>query len=305
MFLNLKELVRMSSSDGKDVLLQGFSLINTYDMLLLPNCKINIGLNVVARRADGYHDLETVFYPVPLRDNLELKVLDEDVDYRFVQHGVKVDGEAKDNLVTKEYLSLKEEFDLPALDIFLYKNIPLGAGLGGGSSDAAFMMQGVNEYFNLGLTTEDMEQRVAKFGADCAFFIKNTPAYATGIGDKLSPINLSLKDKYILLVKPDVFVSTKEAYAHVTPRPADYPLLKAIEQPIECWRERIVNDFEQSVFPNHPELAAIKQTLYDMGALYAAMSGSGSTLFGLFDRPIDEGKKVFSQHFVFMQKLAR
>ena len=167
------------------------------------------------------------------------------------------------------------------------------------------MMQGVNEYFNLGLTTEDMEQRVAKFGADCAFFVKNTPAYATGIGDKLSPINLSLKDKYILLVKPDVFVSTKEAYAHVTPRPADYPLLKAIEQPIECWRERIVNDFEQSVFPNHPELAAIKQTLYDMGALYAAMSGSGSTLFGLFDRPIDEAKKVFSQHFVFMQKLAR
>ena len=167
------------------------------------------------------------------------------------------------------------------------------------------MMQGVNEYFNLGLTTEDMEQRVAKFGADCAFFIKNTPAYATGIGDKLSPINLSLKDKYILLVKPDVFVSTKEAYAHVTPRPADYPLLKAIEQPIECWRERIVNDFEQSVFPNHPELAAIKQTLYDMGALYAAMSGSGSTLFGLFDRPIDEAKKVFSQHFVFMQKLVR
>lgn len=274
-------------------------------MLLLPNCKINIGLNVVARRADGYHDLETVFYPIPLRDNLEIKPLADEVDYNFTQRGVKVDGEAKDNLVVKVYQTLKNEFDLPPLDIFLYKHIPLGAGLGGGSSDAAFMLRGLNEYFDLGLSATDMEQRVAKLGADCAFFIKNTPAYATGIGDQLSSINLSLKDKYILLVKPDVFVSTKEAYAHVVPRAADYPLLKAIEQPIECWREQIVNDFEASVFPQHPELAAIKQTLYDMGAMYAAMSGSGSTMYGLFDRPVDEAQKVFAQHFVFMQKLIK
>lgn len=276
-------------------------------MLLLPNCKINIGLNVVSRRSDGYHNLETVFYPIPLRDNLELKPMsvNENLPYQFTQNGVPVDGKPEDNLVVKVYMAMKQEFDLPPLDIFLYKHIPMGAGLGGGSSDAATMLLGINELFELGLTHEEMERRIAPFGADCAFFIKNMPAYATGIGDQLTPISLSLKDKYIVLVKPDVFVSTKEAYAHVTPQPADYPLRQAIEQPIECWRERIVNDFEMSVFPNHPELAAIKQTLYDMGALYAAMSGSGSTLFGIFDRPVPEAETVFKQHFVFIQRLVK
>lgn len=275
-------------------------------MLLLPNCKINIGLNVVARREDGYHNLETVFYPIPLRDNLEIKVIeDEDVPYRLNLGGKPVEGDAKDNLVVKVYLSLKEEFNLPAVDIFLYKNIPMGAGLGGGSSDAASMMCGLNEMFDLGLSAEDMEQRVAKFGADCAFFIKSRAAYATGIGDILSPIALSLKGKYIVLVKPDVFVSTKEAYAHVVPHPAETPLAEAIKHPIAEWKDTVINDFEASVFPNHPELAAIKQTLYDMGAEYAAMSGSGSTIFGIFDRPVDEAKSVFEKHFVFVKKLGQ
>ena len=182
----------------------------------------------------------------------------------------------------------------------------MGAGLGGGSSDAASMMLLLNEMFALGLSPEEMERRIAPFGADCAFFVRNRPAYATGIGDELSPIPLSLRGKFILLVKPDVFVSTKEAYARVTPRPADYPLREAIMQPIETWRGTVVNDFEASVFPNHPELAAIKQTLYDMGALYAAMSGSGSTLFGIFDRPVEEeARKLFSAAFVFSKQLAR
>lgn len=273
-------------------------------MLLLPNCKINIGLNVVARRADGYHDLETVFFPIPLRDNIEFKeITDEDVPFRLSIGGASISGAAEDNLVVKVFLSLKEEFDLPPLDIFLYKNIPMGAGLGGGSSDAAAMMRGLNEAYGLGLSTEKMERRVACFGADCAFFIQDKPAYATGIGDVLSPINLSLKGKHIVLVKPDVFVSTKEAYAHVTPQPAQFALKDAIQQPIEDWKETIVNDFELSVFPNHPELPAIKQTLYDMGALYAAMSGSGSTIFGIFDRPVSEAKKVFHKHFVFTKEL--
>lgn len=274
-------------------------------MLLLPNCKINIGLNVVAKREDGYHNLETVFYPVPLRDQLEIKVLDEKegLPYRLTVGGKPVEGDAADNLVVKVYLSLKGEFKLPALDIFLFKNIPMGAGLGGGSSDAAAMICGLNELFDLGLSSEEMERRVAKFGADCAFFVQNRPAYATGIGDVLTPIALSLKGKHIVLVKPDVFVSTKEAYAHVTPKPAQMPLAEAIKHPIATWKGTIVNDFEQSVFPNHPELAAIKQTLYDMGALYAAMSGSGSTLFGIFDRPVDEAFKVFDKHLVFTQKL--
>ena len=276
-------------------------------MLYLPNCKINIGLNVVSKRPDGYHNLETVFYPVPLRDNLEVNPLnDTDAPYRLTVGGAKVEGLAADNLVVKVYLALKEEFGLPPVDIFLYKNVPMGAGLGGGSSDAASMMLLLNEMFALGLSPEEMERRIAPFGADCAFFVRNRPAYATGIGDELSPIPLSLRGKFILLVKPDVFVSTKEAYARVTPRPADYPLREAIMQPIETWRGTVVNDFEASVFPNHPELAAIKQTLYDMGALYAAMSGSGSTLFGIFDRPVEEeARKLFSAAFVFSKQLAR
>ncbi len=276
-------------------------------MLYLPNCKINIGLNVVSKRPDGYHNLETVFYPVPLRDNLEVKPLDDTAEpYRLTVGGAKVEGQAADNLVVRVYLALKEEFGLPPVDIFLYKNVPMGAGLGGGSSDAASMMLLLNEMFSLGLPPEEMERRIAPFGADCAFFVRNRPAYATGIGDKLSPIPLSLRGKFILLVKPDVFVSTKEAYARVTPRPADYPLREAIMQSIETWRGTVVNDFEASVFPNHPELAAIKQTLYDMGALYAAMSGSGSTLFGIFDRPVEEeARKLFSAAFVFSKQLAR
>lgn len=137
------------------------------------------------------------------------------------------------------------------------------------------------------------------------FFIKNVPAYATGIGDQLTPIHLSLSGKHIVLVKPDIFVSTKEAYTHVTPQPAQYPLAKAIELPIECWRDKVVNDFETSVFPNHPTLVAIKRTLYDMGALYAAMSGSGSTLYGIFDRPVPEATTVFKEHFVFTQRLLK
>ena len=275
-------------------------------MLLLPNCKINIGLNVTARRPDGYHDLETIFYPIPLRDNLEFNVIkDDDVPYRLSLGGYKVEGNSDDNLVVKIYLALKEEFNLPPLDIYLYKHIPMGAGLGGGSSDAAFMMRGINEAFKLGLLEEEMERRMAKFGADCAFFIKNTPSFATGIGDQLTPVDFSLKDKYIVLVKPDIFVSTKDAYAHVTPKQPSISLLQVITQPIEQWRDTVVNDFEASVFPQHPTLAGIKQTLYDMGALYAAMSGSGSTLFGLFDRPVPEAKKVFKDDFVFMQKLIR
>lgn len=273
-------------------------------MLLLPNCKINIGLNIVSKRSDGYHNLETVFFPIPLRDNLEFKEIEnEDVPYRLVSGGVPIEGKPEDNLIVKVYLDMKAEFNLPALELSLYKNIPMGAGLGGGSSDAAAMMKGLNEAYDLQLSTEDMEKRLAKFGADCPFFVRNKPAYATGIGDELTNCNVSLKDKFIVLVKPDVFVSTKEAYAHVTPKAPAIPLAEAIESPIETWKEQIVNDFEQSVFPFHPELPAIKQTLYDMGAVYASMSGSGSTMYGIFNRPTPEANEVFDKCFVYTKKL--
>lgn len=273
-------------------------------MLLLPNCKINIGLNIVSKRSDGYHNLETVFFPIPLRDNLEFKEIEnEDVPYRLVSGGVPIEGKPEDNLIVKVYLDMKAEFNLPALELSLYKNIPMGAGLGGGSSDAAAMMKGLNEAYNLQLSAEDMEKRLAKFGADCPFFVRNKPAYATGIGDELTNCNISLKDKFIVLVKPDVFVSTKEAYAHVTPKLPAIPLAEAIKLPIETWKEQIVNDFEQSVFPFHPELPAIKQTLYDMGAVYASMSGSGSTMYGIFNHPTPEANEVFDKCFVYTKKL--
>ena len=273
-------------------------------MFVQPNCKINIGLNVVERRSDGYHNLETIFYPIPLRENLEFEELkDESKDYELRLAGVPIAGNPADNLVIKVYLALKKDFNLPALNIELYKKIPMGAGLGGGSSDAAFMMKALNETYDLGLSVQDMERRMSSFGADCAFFIQNRPAYATGIGDILNPCSLSLKDKFILLVKPNVFVSTKEAYANIHPHAAEHSLLEAISRPIETWKDFIKNDFEDSVFPNHPELPAIKQTLYDMGALYAAMSGSGSTIYGIFNRPTPEAEKVFNKHFVFSQKI--
>lgn len=273
-------------------------------MLLLPNCKINIGLNIVSKRSDGYHNLGTVFFPIPLRDNLEFKEIEnEDVPYRLVSGGVPIEGKPEDNLIVKVYLDMKAEFNLPALELSLYKNIPMGAGLGGGSSDAAAMMKGLNEAYNLQLSAEDMEKRLAKFGADCPFFVRNKPAYATGIGDELTNCNVSLKDKFIVLVKPDVFVSTKKAYAHITPKLPAIPLAEAIKLPIETWKEQIVNDFEQSVFPFHPELPAIKQTLYDMGAVYASMSGSGSTMYGIFNRPTPEANEVFDKCFVYTKKL--
>ncbi len=259
---------------------------------------------MVRRREDGYHDLETLFYPIPLRDNLEISLANElDAPFRLSVGGKKIEGELADNIVTKVYESLRKEFKFPPIEVTLYKHVPTGAGLGGGSSDAAFMLKGLNELFELGLSDDEMERRVAKFGADCAFFIRNKAAYATGIGDVLTPYPLSLKGKHIVLVKPDVFVSTKEAYANVHPHIPQFDLTSSLKQPIETWRHTVVNDFEESVFPNHPELPAIKQTLYDMGALYASMSGSGSTLYGIFDRPVPEAEKVFKNCFVFTKPL--
>lgn len=278
-------------------------------MLAQPHCKINIGLHVTERRADGYHLLETVFYPVPLRDNLEITVRHDrcepnEVPYRLTEGGFPIAGNPEDNLVVRVYLALRREFDLPPVDIDLQKLIPMGAGLGGGSSDAAFMMTALNELFDLGLSESDMKQRVAAFGADCPYFVGRGPAYATGIGDVLAPLALSLKGKHIVLVKPDIFISTKEAYAGVTPKASDVDLRKAVQLPVSTWRDTVVNDFEASVFPSRPLLPAIKQTLYDMGAEYASMSGSGSTIFGLFSRPVPECKAVFKDCFVFTKQLS-
>lgn len=252
-------------------------------MLTFPCAKINIGLNIVSRRPDGYHNLQSVFYPVPLSDTLEIEEWEPaDGPCQFRQIGRKIDGNPSDNLVVKAFEQMREEFALPAIDIFLDKRIPMGAGLGGGSSDAASMVKLLNEKFELNLSDAEMEARVSQLGADCAFFIKARPMWVTGIGTQMAPINFSLRGWHLLLVKPEVSVPTAEAYRYVEVREPASDLRADVHLPVENWRGRVKNDFEESVFKQYPQILAIKETLYDMGAAYASMSGSGSSVFGLF-----------------------
>ena len=275
-------------------------------MIVYPNAKINIGLNVVEKRPDGYHNLETVFYPIGLQDILEIQELDTDVPdcgYRLKLTGSLLDGSPEDNLVVRAFKLLKREFDLPPVSIGLYKHIPTGAGLGGGSADAAFTVKTLNDRFKLGLTTQQMEDYCAQLGADCPFFIQNKPVFATGIGNVFHPIELNLKYKQLVLVKPDVFVSTKDAYAKVNVRHPEKQLPELLSQPIETWKDTVVNDFEASVFSKYPEIAAIKDKLYDMGAVYASMSGSGSSVFGIFEDPVENVDEIFTCMFCRQREL--
>lgn len=275
-------------------------------MYALPNAKINIGLYVVGRRPDGYHDLQTVFYPIPLTDSLEIKEARRLREpYEFIMSGLKVPDDGHDNLVVRVFMALREEFRLPPTSIFLSKHIPVGAGLGGGSSDAAAMMQLLNDYYHLDLSDIEMEKRLALFGADCPFFVRNKPVYAEGVGNVFSPVSVSLKGMYIALVKPTIHISTAEAYAGVTPRQPAVSLTDALENtPVQLWRNVVTNDFESSIFARYPQIAAIKQTLYDMGALFSAMSGSGSAVYGLFTHPVDNVAKVFSDCYTFSARLS-
>ena len=260
-------------------------------MLTLPNAKINLGLNVVAKRADGYHDLETVFYPVPITDALEVFPMDPHfpsaVDCDLKVTNIHIEGDEQKNLVVRAYQLLKQDFPtLPRIHAHLYKGIPTQAGMGGGSSDCGFMITLLNRQFQLGLTDQQMIDYAARLGADCAFFVLNQPCYAEGIGERLEPIALDLKDWYLAVVRPDIPVSTREAFSLVHPEHPAQNCRDIVMQPVETWRDALTNDFEKSVFAIHPEIGAIKDQLYEMGAVYAAMSGSGSSLFGLFRHPV-------------------
>ena len=261
-------------------------------------CKINLGLNVVERRPDGYHNLETIFYPVPLFDEISISEgVDEDT---LTLGGRPLEGDVNDNLVLRAVRQLRTEgFAVPPLNIDLKKVIPSGAGLGGGSSDAACMVRSISRLYGLPLSEAQMQETVGKLGADCPFFINPHPLFAEGIGDVFTPIDLSLKGWYLLLVKPDVFVSTREAYAGVHPHRPPHSLLETATLPVGQWEGRMVNDFEKSIFANHPLLAEIKDELYRQGAAYASMSGSGSTIFGLF-RSRPDCEALFSEHFTFV-----
>lgn len=260
-------------------------------MTVFPAAKINLGLNIVERRPDGYHNLETVFMPLEgLHDALEVTVMDErfpsSVDCDLKVTNMTIDGDEQKNLVVRAYRLLKEEFPtLPRVHAHLHKAIPAQAGMGGGSSDCAAMLTLLNTMFGLGLTEQQLIDRAARLGADCPFFIMGRPAYAEGIGERLQPIELPLGGLAIVVIKPDIPVSTKEAFALISPRRPRKNCRDIVAQPISIWRDALANDFEASVFAQHPEIGAVKERLYQLGALYAAMSGSGSAVYGLFIEP--------------------
>lgn len=273
-------------------------------MITFPIAKINLGLNVVEKRPDGYHNLETVFYPVPLTDALEVQVMAEgfpsEYDCDLKVSNITIDGDEQRNLVVRAYQLLKKDYpDLPRIHTHLWKGIPTQAGMGGGSSDCAYMMLLLNQQFQLGLSNEQLIQYAAQLGADCAFFILSRPCYAEGIGEKLQPIDLSLNGYHIAVVRPDIPVPTKEAFSRIHPHYPAQNCRETVMQPVETWRETLINDFEESVFALHPEIGDIKQRLYDMGATYAAMSGSGSALFGLFKERPDSLSQAFPHMFTF------
>jgi 4-diphosphocytidyl-2-C-methyl-D-erythritol kinase len=264
-------------------------------MLAFANAKINLGLHVVSKRNDGYHNLETVFYPIGIHDVVEISDSDHT---QFEQFGVNIPGSQHDNLCMRAFKALDADFNLPPQRIILLKNIPVGAGLGGGSADAAFLVKLLNDKFRLGLSNEQMEDYVRPLGADCAFFIKNKPVFAHGKGDEFTPLELDLSKYYFVLVKPEVHVSTADAYRGIIPAVPSTSLKDLIHLPLKDWKRNIVNDFEATVFSKYPQIREVKDQLYAKGAIYAAMSGSGSSVFGIFEiatslKELEQDHKVF------------
>lgn len=271
-------------------------------MLVFPNCKINIGLHVIEKRPDGFHNLETVFYPVNWCDAIELlEKPNSECDFELIQHKTREAIETEQNLIYKAWQLIAAETKLPPIQIHLYKNIPMGAGLGGGSADAAFFIQLLEAHFKLQLPIEKKLSIASSLGSDCAFFIKNKAQFANGRGDKLGQVQLDLSIYYILIVYPNVHFSTVEAYKNVSPQNAKFNLKTCIEQePIETWKNTIVNDFEKGTFSKYPVIKSIKEKLYDLGAIYASMSGSGSAVFGIFKTQPDV--KPFKEFRTHLQK---
>jgi len=263
-------------------------------MILFPNAKINLGLRITGRRSDSYHNLESVFYPVGWTDVLEILPA-ETTSFRST--GLPIPGEEATNLGLKAYFLLKTDHALPPVYLHLHKAVPIGAGLGGGSADAAFTLRGLNERFNLGLSDETLEGYARQLGSDCAFFVKNRPRFCFGKGDEFEEIPLSLAGTWAVLVNPGIHVSTAEAYAGVLPRRPDADLRTLLRQPRDTWRDAVRNDFEDSLLPRYPLIGEIKQQLYATGAFYASMTGSGSTVYGLFSQETDLSP-LFSNHSV-------
>ena len=287
-------------------------------MVSFPHCKINLGLRILRKREDGYHDLESVFYPLPVEDVLEvISINDRSQDsgvrsrepiqqsgpdspltthhspswildtgtLRFNQTGLEIDGNPEDNLCTKAYYLLKKEFPLlPSIQMHLHKNIPMGAGLGGGSADAAFVLKQLNSTFNLNLTTEQLITYASQLGSDCPFFIIDKPCWATGRGELMEPLHLDLSAYSFMIVSPGLHISTSWAFSMIKTSDSSSSIKEIIQKPVITWKDELVNDFEAPVFNKHPEIKIIKEVLYQKGAIYASMTGSGSSVFALFPK---------------------
>lgn len=266
-------------------------------MLCFPNAKINLGLNIIERRSDNFHNIATVFYPIPLSDILEIIHSENNLNKVELKiTGMQISGDSERNLCVKAYYLLDKEFDLPPITIYLHKLVPMGAGFGGGSSNGAFTLTLLNQLFELGLADDQLVGYAEQLGSDCAFFIHNKPAFGTGKGNVLTDIQVDLSGKYLVLVKPDIFISTAEAYAGVKPVTLTHSLSELLKRPITDWKQLVINDFEESIFLRHPEIKIIKNDLYNRGALYASMTGSGSAVFGIFDDEV-KLKTLFQRMF--------
>jgi 4-diphosphocytidyl-2-C-methyl-D-erythritol kinase len=255
-------------------------------MIAFPHCKINLGLNVVSKRADGFHDIETCFYPVHWRDVLEII---PSTETRLNLSGISIPGDVTKNIALKAYELLRMDFNLEPIEIYLHKIIPHGAGLGGGSSDGAHALKLVNQLFELNLTINQLKSYALKLGSDCPFFIEPKPMLATGRGEILTPISMDLSGFNLLIVKPPVGVSTAEAYSNIVPTKPVHNLESILSEPISNWKSLLKNDFEETIFKNYPIISELKDKLYNLGAEFASMSGSGSAVFGIFKNKIEIG----------------
>lgn len=269
-------------------------------MIVFPNCKINLGLRILRKRSDGYHDLETIFYPLPLYDVLEIISSTEDAStLSFSTSGSTIEGDDENNLCVKVYDLVKRNHPtLPAAKIHLHKAVPTGAGLGGGSADAAFTLKLLNEKFGLQLTTWQLIDYASRLGSDCPFFVINKPAFAEGRGEILEPVPIDLSAYKFIIVNPRIHINTAKAFSGITPALPTKSLKEIIQQPIDSWQNELVNDFEKPVFLQYPEIGIIKNKLYENGAVYASMSGSGSTVFGIFKKNALTNHHFPSSYFI-------
>jgi len=269
-------------------------------VVVFPNCKINLGLNVIRKRNDGFHDIETVFYPIPLQDALEVIKVDEpNGNIQFSASGGTIKGKAEDNLCINAYRLLKQDFpELPAMKMHLHKAIPVGAGLGGGSANGAFTLKLLNQIYSLGLGKDKLTEYALQLGSDCPFFIINKPCFATGRGELLEPVEPDLSLYKLVIVNPGIHINTTEAFSAINPAIKSKSIKKIIKQSIETWKNELTNDFEEPVFKKYPEINNVKDHLYKVGAIYASMSGSGSSVYGIFEEDKDVRLSFPSSYFI-------